>query len=399
MHLTAEQLEFRDTLRTFVRDEVKPAAISPKRLEPFAKPLLMEQLNTASAMGLRALMLSDANGGAGADNLSACIVAEALGQGDADIAVVMAHTATLARVLLADLMTAQQRSGYLPAFNKDNAFHLAYAGCDPRAGLQANYHQVRSSASACASATKNAKGDWLVQGEFAAVANACVAQLIAIEAQSTDGPVTLLVSSGSAGLTVQEPSNTRGGTTLRWGHGAPGKVTLKDCVVPAADSVHGSWYSNYAQRVALQEAAANIGVGQAAYEAAIDYTRLRRQGGKKTIEHQAIGILLADIAIKLEAARNMVWKAAWLLDYPQAVADRSASALPLDLMACAYVNEAMVSVTERAAECFGAMGVMRYMPLQKYVDDALMFKHGVIGPTAAKLLVAEGLAGFEREKA
>lgn len=161
LHLTAEQLEFRDTIRTFVRDEVKPVATRSLRLEPFAKPLLKEQLDAASAMGLRALMLSDANGGAGADNLSACIVAEDLAQGDADIAVVISHTAVLARVLFDDLMSAEQHARHLPRFAGDNAFHLAYAGCDTRAGLQADYHRPSGAASAGASAAKNAKGDWV----------------------------------------------------------------------------------------------------------------------------------------------------------------------------------------------------------------------------------------------
>jgi alkylation response protein AidB-like acyl-CoA dehydrogenase len=86
-----------------------------------------------------------------------------------------------------------------------------------------------------------------------------------------------------------------------------------------------------------------------------------------------------------------------VLDNPEAVADRSVSALPLALMARAYTAEAMISVTERAAECFGAMGVMRDMPLQKYVDDALMFKHGEASVAATKLRLAEAIAGFERK--
>ncbi|HZM46388.1 MAG TPA: acyl-CoA dehydrogenase family protein, partial [Burkholderiales bacterium] len=100
----------------------------------------------------------------------------------------------------------------------------------------------------------------------------------------------------------------------------------------------------------------------------------RRQGGRNIIEHQAIGTKLADCAIKLELARTMIWKAAWALDNPEAV------------------NE----VTLLAAECFGAMGVMRDMPLQKYVHDAMVFLHSEDTDGAAKLAVAEALAGFER---
>ena len=208
--------------------------------------------------------------------------------------------------------------------------------------------------------------------------------------------VTLLAPRETAGLSVREISAKRGGTTLRWGHGAAGTVVFKDCKIPAANVLTSAVRARYAQGVSALIAAANIGIGQAAFEAAIDYTKLRRQGGKKTIEHQAIGTFLADMAIKLEAARNLAWKAAWALHHPEAVADRSVSGLPLHHMARAYTSELMVEVTERAAECFGAMGVMRDMPLQKYVDDALMFKHGEIGAAAAKLLIAEAVAGFQR---
>ena len=387
-------------MRAFVRDEIKPVALHPSRLEPFAKPLLTDLLAAASNMGLRALMLSEAAGGAGADTMTACIVAEELAQGDPDIAVVLAHGAALAPRLFDEAMSEAQRNRYLAKFNDDAACHLAYAGRNPRAGRAVDYHRAASEARpAPADAVKNAAGDWTVNGEIPVVANAGVAQLFVVDAGSASGPVTLLLARATPGLSIHEISAARGGATVRWGHGAPGKVVLKDCKVAAGDALGESFFDAYAIRSALAVASANIGVGQAAFEAAIDYTKLRRQGGKKTIEHQAIGTFLADMAIKLEAARNMVWKAAWVLDHADAVADRSVSAYPLDLMACAYVAEAMVSVTERAAECFGAMGVMRDMPLQKYVDDALMFKHGEIGVAATKLLVAEAVAGFDRNKA
>src|SRR5215217_2119526 len=78
LHLSAEQLEFRDTVRDFVQREVKPVALHPGRLEPFEKPLLLDLLDEASRMGLRTLSLSEEAGGAGADRLTACIVLEEL---------------------------------------------------------------------------------------------------------------------------------------------------------------------------------------------------------------------------------------------------------------------------------------------------------------------------------
>jgi len=118
LHLSAEQLEIRDTVRDFVAREVKPVALAPVRLEPFEKPLLTALLDQASRMGLRTLSLPEERGGAGADNLTCCIVTEELAVGDPDIAAVLAQTAMLGRVF-ERLMTRLRKivpgcQGYLP---------------------------------------------------------------------------------------------------------------------------------------------------------------------------------------------------------------------------------------------------------------------------------------------
>ena len=105
LHLSSEQLEFRDTVRDFVALGIKPIAVKPERLEPFKRPLLTEILDKASQMGLRTMALSDNNGGAGADNLTSCIVTEELAVGDADIAVRPVQTSTLSRVLFDRLLS------------------------------------------------------------------------------------------------------------------------------------------------------------------------------------------------------------------------------------------------------------------------------------------------------
>src|SRR6476469_7760785 len=104
LSLTAEQLEFRDTLRDFVQSEVRPAAIHPDRLQPFAKPLLTDALDKAAQLGIRTLALSEEAGGAGADTLTSCIVMEELAAGDVDIAMALGVTQALARSLFEGAM-------------------------------------------------------------------------------------------------------------------------------------------------------------------------------------------------------------------------------------------------------------------------------------------------------
>jgi alkylation response protein AidB-like acyl-CoA dehydrogenase len=145
----------------------------------------------------------------------------------------------------------------------------------------------------------------------------------------------------------------------------------------------------------IELAAVNLGLGRVAYETAVDYTKIRRQGGRMIVEHQAIGTKLADCAIRLELARNLIWKAAWIEDHPDA-AVASGGELPLHTMARVYTAQAVHEVTLLAAECFGAMGVMRDMPLQKYVHDGMVFFHADDSDDAAKLRIAEAVAGYER---
>ncbi len=409
LHLTPEQLEFRDTLRDFVEKEVKPAALHPERLEPFEKPLLTDLLNQASQMGLRTLALSEGAGGAGADGLTSCIVLEELAAGDVDIAVALGQTSALGHLLFDRWMSPEQRKRFLADFVADEKYHLALAGNDPDALLGWCYHRPLAAEPGAEPGAVKRGHDWVINGVVSFVANAPIAKLIAVQARTDpkktglSGVSTLLVPRDAPGLAVREPVKAlaAGGQLVRWHHGTGAEVAFKDCRVPADDLLGKEGHTplaggESATRGATQLAAINIGVGRAAYEAAVDYAKLRRQGGRNIIEHQAIGAKLADIAIKLEVARTMVWKAAWAADHPEAVAGRSVSELPLHTIARVFTAEAMHEVTVQAAECFGAMGVMRDMPLQKYVHDALVFLHSADNDSAARLRIAEAVAGYQR---
>ena len=142
------------------------------------------------------------------------------------------------------------------------------------------------------------------------------------------------------------------------------------------------------------EQALNIGLGRAAYESAVDYAKIRVQGGRPIIEHQAVGNILAEIAIRLETSRSLVWKAAYAADHAGEYA--SISELPLQIMAKAYVSHAVHEAALLAAECFGAMGVMKDMPQPHYVHNALVFVHSDTSNSTAKLRVAEAIAEFKR---
>lgn len=391
LHLSPEQLEIRDTVRDFVAREVKPAALAPARLEARERPLLVDALDDAARLGLRTLALPEEAGGAGADNLTCCIVTEELAVGDPDIAAVLAQTAMQARALLG-AMTPPQRERFLPAFLADDRYHLALAERDAALGI--NYHRPTTGDVASTVTALRADDGWVVNGRKERVANAPLAKLFAVEAGTGAGATsTLLVPRDTPGLRVLESNRA----TRQ--HGSCGDVEFADCrVAPdnliAADGQHPQ-AGDDGRRIP-QEAAIALGIGRAAYEAALDYARLRVQGGRRIVEHQAIGAKLAEIAIRLEMARTAVWQAAWASDHPDAFAGGSLPDLPLGRIAQVFASEAIYRAAKDAAECFGAMGVMRDMPLQLYVHDALICLHSGSGSSDAKLRIAEALAGYRR---
>jgi alkylation response protein AidB-like acyl-CoA dehydrogenase len=395
LHLSAEQLEFRDTVRDFVNDQVKPITLKSDRLDIGDRSLPMDVLDKASRMGLRTLALAEKLGGVGADNLTCCIVTEELAAGDTDVAAVLAETSSLGGILF-DAMTDAQRDRFLQQFVSDDRCHLAYANheCDDQSALGANYHRPAPMVRSVKATAVRGGNNWIINGTKDCVANASIAQLFAVEARSDKGVQTFLVPRDAPGLSVTENAEPR------WYHGSCGVITLEDCWLPVDNLLRAEAQDQLAGRKSGRAnplyQALNLGIGRAAYEAALDYAQLRVQGGRRIIEHQAIGTKLAEIAIRLTIARNSVWQAAWASDHPQAVADRSLPDLPLTSIAQVFTSEAVYRAAKDAAECFGAMGVMRDMPLQKYVHDALICLHSGDGNADAKLRIAEALAGYRR---
>jgi len=395
LRLSPEQLQIRDTVRDFVAREIKPRALEPRRLEASARPLLVEALDKASHIGLRTLALSEEAGGAGADNLTCCIVAEELAVGDPDVAAVLAQTSTLARTLFDEVMTVEQRARFLPAFLAERRYHIALAehedGRDATLGV--NYHRPQTSEPRFSTAAVRTGDEWIIQGRKDRVVGASIAALFVVRASvGEDGAVTLLVPRDAPGLTVTASEGSQ-----QWQHGACGSLKFDHCRVPAPNlfAADAAPLADQGRRIPQEQALA-LGIGRAAFEAALDYAHLRVQGGRPLIEHQAIGAKLAEIAVRIEVARAAIWQAAWASDHPDAFADGSLPDLPLAIIAAVFASEAIYGAVKDAAECFGAMGVMRDMPLQKYVQDARICLHSGMGSSEAKLRIAEALARYRR---
>jgi len=396
LRLSEEQIAIRDMVRDFVAQDVFPIATKPERLEPFDTPLAIDLVDAASELGLRTLALPEDAGGAGADTLTCCIVAEELAAGDVDVASVLARTAALGGVLFNQLMNDEQRGRFLPAFVEDSRYHLALA--DREAGMETalgvDYHRdTGNRVDVATTARRNDRGEWVVNGEKTRVANAPLAKLFAVLVATDAGNGILLVPADAPGLTVTEVPRDGG-----WYVGSCGDVSFKDCAVPA-DNMLGPEAADLlagpGSDFGLPEAQAiNLGVGRAAFEAAMEYAGVRVQGGRPIVEHQAIGAKLAEVLINLETARNAIWQAAWTVDNPGAEPTGNFPPLPRAKISQVVTAERIYRATKDSAECFGAMGVMRDMPLQKYIHVSRVFLHTGDGNADTKLRIAEAATGF-----
>lgn len=403
LHLTAEQRSIRDMVREFTNNEIKPIANARDQKENFDERFPWDVMEKASKLGLRTLGLSEKNGGAGADNLTSCIVTEELAVGDVGISATLGQTSALGHVWFDIAFSAEQRERFLPEFLADHRYHLATAGHEPDTDLGWCYHRQPVPGSGYkTTAIRDSNGDWIINGVKNFITSAPIAKLIAVHVRAktnqSDGGLatTILVPGGTPGLTIREHDKV--GRRL----GSNGELVFQDCRVPAANLMGEVGKSPFAAtamgRRMPRFQAMNLGIGRAAYEAALEYAKIRKQGGRLLIEHQAIGLTLASMAIRLEAARSLIWQAAWASDHRDAYDDGSLPDLPLQSIAKVFTSEAVQQVALDAAQMFGGMGVMREMPAQKYVRDALIFLHSEHTNDVARMKIAENLVGFQRAK-
>lgn len=398
LRLTPEQLEIRRTVRQFAEKEIKPIALARDREEDFEKRFAWDVLTKAEKLGLRTFALSENNGGSGADALTDCIVAEELAVADVGVAATLNQTSDLSRMFFDHYMVDEQRQRFLPSFLRDERYHLAIAGHEPDTDLGWDYHRPNVDGTGYRTVAVKDGNDWIINGTKNFITNAPIAKLILVQVQvgpkrgGMSGVRMVFVERNTPGLTVFEHDKV--GYRLS----ATGTLIFDNCRVPDANMVRdqkGPLIQHMTGgRATPRFQALNLGIGRAAYEAALDYARMRVQGGRPIIEHQAVGMRLADMVIGLEQARSLIWQAAWAADHMDAYQDGSLPDLPLQSIAKVAISEIVFRVTTDAAQIFGGMGVMRELQMQKYIRDALVFVNSGQPNDVARLKIAEHFTGY-----
>jgi alkylation response protein AidB-like acyl-CoA dehydrogenase len=394
MRLNEQQLAFQELARNFAQKEIKPIALEIESRPKWEDRIPWEVLKKGSQLGFRTFVLQEENGGAGAsDHLTACLVAEELAAADIGTAYYFMLTARRARDWFELRMTKEQRDYFLPKFLSDDTYFTTVAIHEPDTDLGFDYYtETPENAKFKTRAVEQPDGSWVIHGAKNFQTVGYLSKLIVTMAQTKDGPRAFLVEGDSPGL-VRHPMTKIG---RRIGDNA--EIFYDNVRVPKGRIMGPPPPGRTDIGTHVTIAALTLGLGRAALEETIKYTRERVSGGKPIIQHQAIGLFLADMATNLEAARRLIYTAAWAKDHPEAFADGNIPWQPYELMALAFTGTAVQRLTEQGMELFGGMGVISGMPIEKYVRDALIQKH-ISFPFPTRFKIAEALVGYKRKVA
>ena len=392
IRLSDEQRAYRGLAREFAENEIKPRALELDRKPNWEDRIPWETLKKGSQLGFRTFVLQEENGGAGAsDHLTACLIAEELAAADIGTAYYFMLTARRARDWFELRMTKEQRDYFLPKFLSDDTYFTTVAIHEPDTDLGFDYYtETPENVRFKTRATEQPDGSWVINGAKNFQTVGYLAKLIVTIAQTDAGPKSFLVEGDSPGL-VRHPMSKIG---RRVGDNA--EIFYDDVRVPKGRILAPPPPGRTDMGTHVTIAALTLGLGRAALEETLKYTQERVSGGKPIIRHQAVGLFLADMATNLEAARRLIWTAAWAKDHPEAFADGAAEWQPYEMMATAFTGTAVQRLTEQGMELFGGMGVVQGMPIEKYVRDALVQKH-ISFPFPTRFRLTEALVGYKRK--
>ncbi|MFZ5597270.1 MAG: acyl-CoA dehydrogenase [Bacillota bacterium] len=352
--LNEEQELLRKTVRDFAESEIAPKAAEMDEKEEYDMTLWSKM----AEMGLTGIPYPEEYGGSGMDNLSYAIAVEELSRVCASSGVfVSAHTSLCSWPIYA-FGTGEQKKKYLaPLANGEKLGAMGLT--EPGAGTDA--------ASLKTSAVKEGN-EYVLNGTKIFITNAFHADTYVIFA-TTDrskkhkGISAFIVEKGTPGFTFGKKEHKMG---IR--ASSTYELVFENCRIPA-DNLLGEEGQGFkivmmtldGGRIGI--AAQALGIAQGAYEQALNYSKIREQFGKPISANQGLQWMLADMATQIEAARLLVYQAAYLKDTKQAYSKQSA-------MAKLFASETAMAVTTKAVQIFGGYGYTREYPVERMMRDA-----------------------------
>jgi alkylation response protein AidB-like acyl-CoA dehydrogenase len=352
--LTPAQRAIQDRARQFAEQEVAPVAREADERGVFPAQLVPR----LAELGFLGGPIAPEYGGAGMDAVSFALVCEELGRADSSVRGFLTVHASLVAGCLQDWGTAEQKRDYLPRLTS-GAWIGCYCLTEPEAGSDA----------AGMRATATAEGDgYVLNGQKIWITNGNLAHLAIVfatrdPAARHKGICAFLVPTDTPGFRrVRMPGQELGHRASDHAH-----ITLEGCHVPAAAllGAPGEGFTvamSALDRGRLGVAAGAVGVGQACLDACLAFTRQRRQFGRRIADFQMIQATLADMAASVDAARLLVYRAAWLKDQGRPATQAIA-------MAKLFATEAAAHAASQAVLLHGNRGYSNEYPVERYYRD------------------------------
>ena len=373
--LNEEQRMMRDMAREFARTEIRPLADAHYRKgEKIPKEALDEVLKKANALRLIDYYMPSDFGGLGvSDVLVSCLIAEELAWGDAGVAVHLSASGLTAKAIEAMGTPEQQKRWLTPFCNPSNDATLPHTGAfgltEPGAG---------SAVTQMTTTAKKDGGDWVLNGAKQFITNGGIADVYVIVAQTNpDAKSGAEKAAGLAGFMVEKGAKglKPGSDYLKWGVLASNttEVHLEDVRVPAAHKLGSDTQGGMMGVVQtlessrVQVGAGALGIARAAFETALAYAKTRVQK-KPIIEFQAVGHALAEMETRIQAARALTWKAAWMATAGEPFSRAEGS------QAKYWCGETAVQACLDAIQIHGGYGFMKEYDVGRWLLDAIVYR-------------------------
>ncbi len=374
--LNKEQIALRERVRAFAEKEVKPVAAYNDEHEIFD----VELTKKMGREGLLGMCVSPDYGGAGLDTLSYIIAVEELARIDGSTAATIAASNSLGVGPIKDYGTEEQKRRFLPSLCKDKLW-----------GFGLTEEDAGSDSRGTKTTAKIADGHVVVNGTKIFITNSATPMTLGTSVQAISGEnegkpefTAILMPNDTPGFT-QTPMDRK----MMWRASNTGKLVFNNVDLPIECILGKPGEGSHMMLATLDSgrlsiAAMGLGCAQGALEMAIEYSKQRVQFGKQICKFQAISFMLADMAVEVEAARELLYKACRMKDAHVPFGKEAA-------MAKLYCSKVAASVCDNAVQVMGGHGLLKDFNMERFYRDQRILQIGEGTSEILKLVISRAI--------
>ena len=371
-----QQQQLRRSIREFAEGEIAPHVMVWDEASRFP----VEIMPKLADMGLLGIIFPEQYGGAGLGYIEYVTAIEELSRVDGSIGIIVAAHNSLCCNHIFKFGTEAQKQKYLAPLARGEKIG-AWSLTEPEAG---------SDAGGTRTTAKRDGSHWVINGAKTFTTNGhyadvCVAMAVTDKSKDSHGISAFIVEKGTPGFQPGKKENKLG---LRASDTS--ELILTDCRVPQ-DNLLGAEGEGFIGSLKILDggrisiAALALGMAQGALDAAVKYAKQRKQFGQHISEFQAIQFKLADMATQVEAARLLVYQAAWLADQDNVRFTRESS------MAKLFASEVAVRVANECVQIHGGYGFIKDYPAEKFYRDVKLCTIGEGTSEIQRMVIAREL--------